>query len=270
MEVGAKTGTTNDAVDRWLCGITPYYTAAAWYGYDEPERIYFSGNPAAQIWAAVMRDIHADLKSANFTKPDNVVTATVCLDTGEIATQQCTRTYTEYFVKGDLPDKCGGHTMIQVCKETGYKANEFCPGTEERASVSRPEKEIHPSWSTSENGKYDNDLEVCPVHAETAEKMVTVPNVVGKTKADAQKEFIKVGLKYTIETKTDASKTDGVVLSQNTQAGTEVAEGTVITMVVNELEEEEPPQENEVEENETIDNTTVTNDTDVVDNTIDT
>lgn len=270
MEVGAKTGTTNDAVDRWLCGITPYYTAAAWYGYDEPERIYFSGNPAAQIWAAVMRDIHADLKSANFTKPDNVVTATVCLDTGKIATQQCTRTYTEYFVKGDLPDKCGGHTMIQVCKETGYKANEFCPGTEERASVSRPEKEIHPSWSTSENGKYDNDLEVCPVHAETAEKMVTVPNVVGKTKADAQKEFIKVGLKYTIETKTDASKTDGVVLSQNTQAGTEVAEGTVITIVVNELEEEEPPQENEVEENETIDNTTVTNDTDVVDNTIDT
>ncbi len=270
MEVGAKTGTTNDSKDRWLCGITPYYTAATWYGYDEPERVYFSGNPAAKIWAAVMRDIHADLPSANFTKPENVVTATVCLDTGKIATEQCTRTYTEYFAKGALPDKCGGHKMIQVCKETGYKANEFCPGTEERASIERPEKEMNPSWSTSENGKYDNDLEVCPVHTKPAEEMVTVPNLVGKTKTQAQKELIQLGLKYTIETQTDNTKENDVVLSQKTQSGTEVAKGTVITIVINKVEEEKPPEENEVEENETIDNTMDSNETVEVNNTIDT
>ena len=32
IDVGAKTGTTNDNKDRWLCGMTPYYTAATWYG----------------------------------------------------------------------------------------------------------------------------------------------------------------------------------------------------------------------------------------------
>src|SRR5699024_1521199 len=34
MDVAAKTGTTDDNYDRWLCGFTPYYSAACWYGYD--------------------------------------------------------------------------------------------------------------------------------------------------------------------------------------------------------------------------------------------
>lgn len=33
MDVGAKTGTTDDNYDRWLCGITPYYAAATWFGF---------------------------------------------------------------------------------------------------------------------------------------------------------------------------------------------------------------------------------------------
>ena len=34
MSVAAKTGTTNSNFDKWLCGFTPYYTAACWYGFD--------------------------------------------------------------------------------------------------------------------------------------------------------------------------------------------------------------------------------------------
>ena len=41
IETAAKTGTTNDDYDRWLCGFTPYYTAAIWYGYDDPETITY-------------------------------------------------------------------------------------------------------------------------------------------------------------------------------------------------------------------------------------
>ena len=39
MSVAAKTGTTNNDYDRWLCGFTPYYTAAVWYGYDNSATI---------------------------------------------------------------------------------------------------------------------------------------------------------------------------------------------------------------------------------------
>lgn len=265
MEVGAKTGTTNDSKDRWLCGITPYYTAAAWYGYDEPEVVYFSGNPAAQIWAGVMRDIHKNLENARFDKPDNVVTETVCSDTGKLATEQCTRTHTEYFAKDALPDKCDGHSMIKVCKETGYKANEYCPETEERATTARPEKEVDPAWSTSEGGKYDNSLEVCPVHKKTTEEKVKVPNLVGKTKAEAQKELTALGLKYSIETRADTSKKEGVVLSQSVSAETEVTKGTTITIVICKREEE-PPEENTVDEN-TVENNTIDSNETTEDNT---
>ena len=47
IDVAAKTGTTDDDYDRWLCGFTNYYTAVTWYGYDFNENIKFSDqNPA--------------------------------------------------------------------------------------------------------------------------------------------------------------------------------------------------------------------------------
>lgn len=39
IDVAAKTGTTNDDKDRWLCGFTNYYSGATWYGYDNPEEV---------------------------------------------------------------------------------------------------------------------------------------------------------------------------------------------------------------------------------------
>ena len=56
--VGGKTGTTSDDKDRWFCGFTMYYVAAVWTGYDIPEKMYFSGNPAAQIFHTIMSTIH--------------------------------------------------------------------------------------------------------------------------------------------------------------------------------------------------------------------
>lgn len=42
IDVAAKTGTTNDEFDRWLCGFTPYYTAVTWFGFDNNETINFN------------------------------------------------------------------------------------------------------------------------------------------------------------------------------------------------------------------------------------
>ena len=62
MPVAGKTGTTTDNRDRWFCGYTPYYTCAVWTGYDTPEYMSFSGNPATQIWQMVMESIHDGLE----------------------------------------------------------------------------------------------------------------------------------------------------------------------------------------------------------------
>ena len=69
MPVAGKTGTTTDYKDRWFVGCTPYYVAAVWTGYDQPERIYTSGNPAARIFKTIMRPVHEGLAWKDFPWP---------------------------------------------------------------------------------------------------------------------------------------------------------------------------------------------------------
>ena len=99
MDVAAKTGTTNDDNDRWLCGFTPYYTAAVWYGYEFNQTVHYNnGNPAGRIWAAVMTDIHKDLPNAKFEEPEGIIKKTVCRTSGKLATEACgANVYTEVF-----------------------------------------------------------------------------------------------------------------------------------------------------------------------------
>lgn len=110
IDVAAKTGTTNDNFDRWLCGFTPYYTAATWYGFDLNESIEFGGkNPAGLIWSGTMSKIHKGLSNATFTIPKGVTKVNICSDSGKIANSKCKHTYSEYFLTGTLPDGCLQH-----------------------------------------------------------------------------------------------------------------------------------------------------------------
>lgn len=112
IDVAAKTGTTNESYDRWLCGFTPYYTSSCWYGFDMNETVEYTTsktNPAGLIWARVMKDIHSGLQPAKFKMPNGVTTLSVCRDTGLKATENCTNTYTEYFVKETSLETCTKH-----------------------------------------------------------------------------------------------------------------------------------------------------------------
>lgn len=68
MNAAAKTGTTNDQTDGWLCGYTPYYTTAVWVGANEVEKIDgLKGNTyPAYIWKDFMEEIHKELPNKEF------------------------------------------------------------------------------------------------------------------------------------------------------------------------------------------------------------
>ncbi len=64
----AKTGTTTDNTDGWLCGYTPYYTTAVWVGQDQVKKVSgLSGSSyPAYIWTQFMRELHEDLPRESF------------------------------------------------------------------------------------------------------------------------------------------------------------------------------------------------------------
>ena len=192
MSVAAKTGTTDDDYDRWLCGFTPYYTAATWYGYDKNRTVSgWSLSPATQIWAAVMKEAHSGLDGKTFaeTRPDGVVTQTICRDSGLLATENCKndprgdRTYTEYFVKGTVPtEQCETHVKVEICEESGDLANEFCPDVEERVFITRPNSETDTSWKSAADAKYMLTItETCKIHTEEADKVKPVIRLNGSS-----------------------------------------------------------------------------------------
>ena len=172
MDVAAKTGTTDDDYDRWLCGFTPYYTAATWFGYDENETVYpVSPNPALTFWISVMRPIHSDLPSAKFEAPSNIVYAAICKKSGYLPGEYCGgETYTEVFVSGTVPGKrCDVHISIDFCDSTGLRANEYCPVKKTGIFITRPRTDSATNWSGSLDAKDMAPTETCTIHTKPPE-----------------------------------------------------------------------------------------------------
>ena len=172
IETCAKTGTTDGSKDRWLCGMTPYYSAAVWFGYDSPEEVVYSGtNPAGQIWSSVMKSIHANLKNANFNTPSGITQATVCKKTGCLATSSCTDTYTETFAQDNLPEKCEGHGVQKICTESGKLATQYCPQTKNSSYGGTVPKETLNLWNTNGASKTAGGkiTETCTIHTKPTE-----------------------------------------------------------------------------------------------------
>ena len=133
MQIAGKTGTTSSKRDRWFCGFTGHYTAAVWCGYDQPEEITLSYNPAPRLWKKVMQPIHSGLKSVSLYSTKKMSSVTVCLDSGMIATEACkndvrgNRTETVMCYSSDRPkDTCNVHTEMLFCVDGQGVSNEFC------------------------------------------------------------------------------------------------------------------------------------------------
>ena len=220
MSTAAKTGTTNDDFDRWLCGFTPYYTAATWYGFDNNETVRgWSLSPSSQIWASVMKQAHKGLEGKTFaqTKPSNVETATICKSSGLLATENCkndprgNQVYTEYFVKGTVPKKtCECHVKVEICKETGLLASEFCPEKEEKVFITRPNYETDKAWKSAADAQYMLTIkDTCTTHTQSPDTTKPVIKIKGKDNI-----ILKINESYTDEGATATDDRDGDLTSK--------------------------------------------------------
>lgn len=91
--VAAKTGTTDDMHDKWLCCYTTEYVVSAWFGQDTPTRISKSSSSIQNH----VRSILADMPKGQtaFHMPEGVAEAWVCNRTNLPATESCENTRLE-------------------------------------------------------------------------------------------------------------------------------------------------------------------------------
>lgn len=73
VEVGGKTGTTNDTYDVWFDGFTPDFSAALWIGTDLNVEMLGSSAQAAALWSRIMRQVDGIKSGEYLEKPANVI-----------------------------------------------------------------------------------------------------------------------------------------------------------------------------------------------------
>jgi penicillin-binding protein 1A len=106
---GGKTGTTNDYTNNWFIGFVPQVTCGTWIGFDDYTRIggpskgEVGASTALPIWTDFMKAACDPLPVREFPVPPGIYTATVCLDSGELAKGDCVRTVTDIFTEETLP-----------------------------------------------------------------------------------------------------------------------------------------------------------------------
>ncbi len=100
-----KTGTTTDWRDNWTVGYTPDLVGGVWVGNaDNTPMLGVSGvSGAGPIWRDAMETAHKGLPAARFRQPEGLVRAEVCIDSGLLPTQWCTRRRSELFIAGTEP-----------------------------------------------------------------------------------------------------------------------------------------------------------------------
>ena len=128
IDVVGKTGTTDKNRDIWFAGLTPYYSASVWIGYDKPTTVNTnagSGGSAGAIFGKIMKKAHEGLSNKALEKPDGIVQKEVCTVSGKLPTSSCKGDprgtskiiRKAYFSEDNVPtESCDVHVTLSVTK----------------------------------------------------------------------------------------------------------------------------------------------------------
>lgn len=181
MVVAGKTGTTQDQADIWFVGYTPYYVTGTWIGNDSPKiTLGKSSSTAAQLWQYINTKIHEGLESkTSFEKPEGIVSASICTQSGLLATELCAQdtrpggvVRTEIFANGTVPTKyCDVHVALEVDINNGKIANEYCPDSlvETKIFIQRtpPYNPAEHNGIVPSDWEFNAPTEICDEHNES-------------------------------------------------------------------------------------------------------
>ncbi|MFI5347753.1 MAG: PBP1A family penicillin-binding protein [Elusimicrobiota bacterium] len=99
-----KTGTTNDGRDAWFIGYTSSLLTGVWTGADDNRALKLTGaKDALPLWSAFMKEASADRPGSDFVRPEGVISARICVESGMLARSGCPKKLDEFFIVGTEP-----------------------------------------------------------------------------------------------------------------------------------------------------------------------
>ncbi len=138
MTCAGKTGTTNNNVDKWYMGFTPYYVGGVWVGNDnsKPMNNGQTLSSPQKIWRKVMTEVHKGLSNIGFASaPSNIQMGSVCTYTGKLASETCNKAY-DY---------------------VNIKKIKYCSGDHPLEDEENPENLENPENTEENNGQVDEN-----------------------------------------------------------------------------------------------------------------
>ena len=104
QDLAGKTGTTQRQVDAWFSGFNRRIVTTVWVGYDQPKPLYEHGSKAAlPIWIEFMQAALTGTPEQSLAPPDDIVTARIDPDTGQLASDPDQNAIFEVFKASNLP-----------------------------------------------------------------------------------------------------------------------------------------------------------------------
>ena len=162
IPVAGKTGTTTGDKDYLFAGLTPYYSAAIWIGYDKPREMRTSsGIVTSPIFGKIMGLAHKGLQYKEVEQPSGISKIAVCMDSGLKPTSLCTqdprgsRFYYDWFINGSAPNQyCNYHTNSHV---NNFNKNNNTTGVNEKNKKQETKtEEIKPNENNKSNEQTPN------------------------------------------------------------------------------------------------------------------
>jgi penicillin-binding protein 1C len=130
-----KTGTSYGFRDAWAVGTTPRYVVAVWAGNADGEgRPGLTGIAAA---APVMFDIVNYMGAPDdFSRPGDLISVTVCSQSGFRAGSDCPETEEVYACRDGLKSEvCPWHRLVHLNSKETHRVSSLCAGPDEIRSI---------------------------------------------------------------------------------------------------------------------------------------
>ena len=87
--------------------MTPQYLGVVWLGYNIPDEIIYNTYPTPIIWQAIMKQVmQGEDPNVKFPESTNVISATYCQASGDLAGPSCSQTGIGWYKKSNLPGNC--------------------------------------------------------------------------------------------------------------------------------------------------------------------